>query len=61
MSKEKITIRVTPNQMQVLKELSEATDSSISILVRSIILDFITRNEERLEEIINQHKTKQND
>lgn len=57
MSKEKITIRVTPNQMQVLKELSEATDSSISILVRSIILDFITRNEERLEEIINQHKT----
>lgn len=57
MSKEKITIRVTPNQMQVLKELSEATDSSISIIVRSIILDFITRNEERLEEIITKHKT----
>lgn len=54
--KEKITIRVTPNQMLVLEELSEATNSSISMLVRSIILDFIQRNEDRLEEIITNYK-----
>ena len=56
--KEKITIRVTPNQMLVLEELSEATNSSISMLVRSIILDFIQRNEDRLEEIITDYKNK---
>ena len=56
--KEKITIRVTPNQMLVLEELSEATNSSISMLVRSIILDFIQRNEDRLEEIITDYKKK---
>ena len=56
--KEKITIRVTPNQMLVLDELSEATNSSISMLVRSIILDFIQRNEDRLEEIITNYKNK---
>ena len=49
---EKISIRLTPYQGQVLSELSKALNTSISMLVRSIVGDFITRNEERLERII---------
>lgn len=51
MRKERITVRLTPNQMQCLKELSESLDTSYSLLVRTIIGDFLTRNEETLERI----------
>lgn len=50
--KEKLTIRVTPNQLQVLSELAAATHTTMSLLIRSIIGDFITRNEDTLERII---------
>lgn len=52
MRKERITVRLSQNQMLVLKELTEALDTSYSLLVRSIVCDFLTRNEEHLERII---------
>ena len=54
----KVMIKLTPNQMLVLKELAEATSSTISCLIRTIILDFIIRNEDRLNEIIDNYKDK---
>lgn len=50
--KERITIRITPNQMQCLKELSESLNTSYSLLVRSIIGDFLTKNSDVLDRII---------
>lgn len=50
--KERITVRLTNYQMQCLKELTETLDTSYSLLVRSIIADFLTKNEESLERII---------
>lgn len=52
MRKQRITVRLTENQMQVLSELTAALDTSYSMLVRSIVCDFLTRNEEQLERII---------
>ena len=50
--KERVTVRLTPYQMQCLKELSTNLNTSYSLLIRSIIQDFICRNEETLEKII---------
>lgn len=50
--KERITIRLSPNQMQCLKELTTSLNTSYSLLVRTIISDFLTRNENTLERII---------
>lgn len=52
MRKPRITVRLTPNQMQCLNELSSGLDTSLSLLVRTIISDFLTRNEETLNRII---------
>ena len=52
MRKQRITVRLTENQMQVLAELTEALNTSYSMLVRSMVCDFLTRNEDRLERII---------
>lgn len=52
MRKQRITVRLTENQMLVLSELTQALDTSYSMLVRSIVCDFLTRNEDRLEQII---------
>ena len=51
-SNKKLSVRLTDNQMVVLSDLSTALDVSISVLLRAIVLDFLTRNEERLERII---------
>ena len=51
MRKPRITVRLTPNQMQCLNELSSGLDTSLSLLVRTIISDFLTRNEETLNRI----------
>lgn len=50
--KERITIRLSPNQMQCLKELTTSLNTSYSLLVRSIIQDFLYRNNDTLERII---------
>lgn len=49
--KERVTIRLTPHQMQCLKELTTSLNTSYSLLIRSIIGDFLQRNEETLERI----------
>jgi hypothetical protein len=55
--KERVTVRLTNYQMQCLKELSESLNTSYSLLIRTIIGDFLERNEETLERIIvNKHK-----
>ncbi len=52
MRKQRITVRLTENQMQVLSELSQALGTSYSMLVRSMVSDFLTKYEEQLERII---------
>lgn len=49
--KERVTVRLTPYQMQCLKELSTSLDTSYSLLIRSIIGDFLSKNEKALERI----------
>lgn len=49
---DRITIRLHPNQMQVLSELKDALGISYSLLTRAIICDFLTRNEEHLQNIV---------
>ena len=50
--KQRVTVRLTPYQMQCLKELSTSLNTSYSLLIRSIIGDFLTKNEDALERII---------
>lgn len=59
--KERITVRLNPNQMQVLRELTEGLNTSYSMLVRTIICDFITKNEDILERITMKHLMKDAD
>lgn len=51
--KQRVTVRLTPNQMLCIKELSTSLNTSYSLLIRSIIQDFLTKNEEALERITN--------
>jgi hypothetical protein len=56
MTKERITLRITGNQELVLKELSETLDVSISMLIRTIIGDWLTKNEDYIYRIIDKKK-----
>lgn len=47
-----MTLRLKPGQMQVLEELRVALGCNTAVMVRAIISDFLTRNEETLERII---------
>lgn len=55
---QRITVRLQPNQMLVMDELRNALGVSYSKLVRTIILNFLTENEERLERIIDKANEK---
>ena len=55
-SKHKLSIRLNDNQMVVLSELSESLGVSISVLVRTIIYDFLQRNEDHLYNLIDERK-----
>ena len=48
----KVTVRLTAYQEQVLKELSLAFDASFSMLIRTIVGDWLTNHEEYIERII---------
>ena len=52
MKGKKVSIRLTDNQLLVLDELREKLGCTYSLLVRSIVMDFLTKNEEALERII---------
>lgn len=54
--KERVTVRLTPFQMQCLKELSASLNTSYSLLIRSIIGDFLQKNEEALDRITSNNK-----
>ena len=49
---DRVTIRLKPHQLQCLKELKEAFGTSYSMLIRMIICDFLTKNEEVLDNIV---------
>ena len=57
--KERISIRITPNQELVLKEMSEALNTSISMMIRTIIGDWITKNEYYIYRIIDKKREDQ--
>lgn len=49
---DKITIRLSPNQRMVLDELKQKFGCNYSLLIRTIISDFLTRNEDYLDRMI---------
>lgn len=55
----KISIRITPNQSLVLAEMSQALDTTYSMLIRTILGDWIAKNEDYIERII-ERKTMKN-
>lgn len=58
----RLTVRLNPNQMQVLYELTDALGATYSQLIRAIILDFLSKNEDLLEGVIERkQKLKIND
>lgn len=54
--REKISIRITPNQSQVLAEMSQALNTTYSMLVRTILGDWITKNEDYIYRIIDKKR-----
>ena len=54
--KSRISIRLTNNQELVLKEMSEALDTSISMLIRTIIGSWINEYENNIYNIIDKKK-----
>ena len=55
-NKPRISVRLTPNQELVLREMSSALDTSISMMIRTIVGDWITKNEEQIYRIIDKKK-----
>lgn len=52
MKKNKLSIRLTDNQMLVLNELKDKLHCSYSTMIRAIVLDFLTRNEDAIDRIL---------
>lgn len=52
----KISIRITPNQSLVLAEMAQALDTTYSMLIRTILGDWIAKNEDYIERIIERKK-----
>ena len=46
---DKISIRITPAQSLVLAEMSEALGTTYSMLIRTILGDWITKNEDYID------------
>lgn len=52
----KVSLRLTPFQEQVLHEMSIALDTSYSMLIRTIIGDWLSKNEDYINRIIDRKK-----
>jgi hypothetical protein len=52
MGKERLTVRLSAAQMQVLSELRDALGVNISLLIRTIVGSWLRQNEDTLERII---------
>lgn len=59
-SKPRISIRLTPNQELVLKEMSDALGVSISMLIRTIVGSWLTTNEDAVYRLIDKKKLESN-
>ena len=44
--KDRITVRLSNNQIQILSELKEKLHTGYSLIIRAILGDFISRNED---------------
>lgn len=55
-SKIRMSLRVNAQQYQVLTELKEGLNTTYATLLRAIITDFITHNEDALERIVEKHQ-----
>lgn len=51
---EKITIRLTCRQIQVLNELRQKYGASFSLMIRTIVGSWLTTNEEIIESALSQ-------
>ena len=51
-----VTVRLKPNQYLVLKEMSEALETPISMLIRTIIYSWLTTNEDAVYRLIDKKK-----
>lgn len=56
MKRDRLTIRLDCGQMQCLSELKNKLNCSYSLMIRSIIGDFIKRNEDYLDRIITENE-----
>lgn len=54
--REKISIRISPHQSLVLAEMSEALGCSYSLMIRTIIGDWLKQNEDYIYRIIDKKK-----
>ena len=52
MSLPRVSVRLYPQQMQVLQELSNVLNANVSTIVRAVIGDWLKKNDEVLERII---------
>ena len=52
----KISIRITPWQAQVLSEMSEVLDTSYRMLIRTIIGNWLATNEDYIYNLIDRKK-----
>ena len=50
--KPRVTVRLTPYQLQVLEELRTVLGCNISLIMRAIVGDWLTKNEEFIYKII---------
>ena len=53
---DRITLRLRPAQRQIIEELREALGCNTAVIVRAIISDFLTRNEDILERIVSEYQ-----
>lgn len=53
---DKISIRITPNQSLVLAEMAKALDTTYSMLIRTILGDWISKNEEYIDKLIDRKR-----
>lgn len=58
-NKPRISIRLTNNQELVLKELSETLGVSISMLIRTIVGDWLSQKEDAVYRLIDKKKLEQ--
>ena len=50
--KDRITVRLSNNQIQILSELKEKLHTGYSLIIRAILGDFISRNEDSIDRIL---------